>query len=150
MEWNSLNFGWVSFRGTRESDYVADQRRLEAEGKYLAFTNGKNGYFTDWETAKLLAEGDRGRQIQPIFSDDRHAPHYSVAYGSLIVSEGMTSAAVTETKILVIDDEQQSHGVTPLTDIQGRALSLSQVEKLYDKMGDGTMLLSSKLMAQLI
>jgi hypothetical protein len=142
---------WVGqFQGTRESDHIADQRRLEAEGKYLAFTNGKNGYFTDRETAKLLAEGNRERQIQPIFGDDRHTPHYSVAYGSLIASEGMTSAAVTETEILVIDDEHRIHGDVPLTDIQGRALSLAQVGKLYDKMGDGTMLISSKLMAQLI
>lgn len=42
-------------------DGVADQdrQRLEENGKILVFTNGKKGYFTDRDTAKLMAEGDR-------------------------------------------------------------------------------------------
>jgi len=160
---------WVGkFHSAKESYNAADQQRLEAEGKYLVFANGKNGYFTDAETAshltdaeaagyftdaktaKVLTEGDTERKIQPIFSNDQNSPHYSVAYGSLITSPGMASAAVSNAKILVIDDEQRSHGNTPLIDAQGRTISPAQVEKLYDKMGDGTMLISSGLMAQLI
>ena len=160
---------WVGkFHSAKESYNAADQQRLEAEGKYLIFANGKNGYFTDAETAsrfadaeksgyftdaetaKVLTEGDAERKIQPLFSNDQNSPHYSVAYGSLVASPGMTSAAVGNAKILVVDDEQRSHGNSPLIDRQGRTISPTQVEKLYDKMGDGTMLISSGLMAQLI
>jgi len=142
---------WVGkFQSAKESYNAADQQRLEAEGKYLVFANGKNGYFTDAETAKVLTEGDAERKIQPLFGNDKNSPHYNIAYGSLIASSGMASASVDGAKILVIDDEQRSHGDSPLIDAQGRLISPAQVEKLYDKMGDGTMLISSGLMAQLI
>jgi hypothetical protein len=142
---------WVgTFQSVKESYNAADRQRLEAEGKYLVFANGKNGYFTDAATAKLLTEGDAERDILPIFSNDRTSPHYSIAYGSLIASSGINSTAVDNAKILVIDDEQRSHGNDSLIDVQGQALSPVQVEKLYDKMGDGTLLISSRLMGQLI
>jgi hypothetical protein len=142
---------WVGkFQSAQEAYNAADQQRLEAEGKYLVFANGKNGYFTDATTAKLLTEGDVDRQVLPIFSNDRHSPHYSIAYGSLIASAGMTSASVDGARILVIDDEQRSHGNSSLIDSQGRVIPLDEVDKLYDKMGDGTMLISSRLMGQLI
>jgi hypothetical protein len=142
---------WVcKFQSAQEAYNTADQQRLEAEGKYLVFANGKNGYFTDATTAKLLTEGDADRQVLPIFSNDRHSPHYSIAYGSLIASAGMSSASVDRAKILVIDDEQRSHGNSSLIDSQGRVIPLDEVDKLYDKMGDGTMLISSRLMGQLI
>jgi len=55
---------WVGkFQSAKESYNAADQQRLEAEGKYLVFANGKNGYFTDAETAKVLTEGDAERKI---------------------------------------------------------------------------------------
>jgi hypothetical protein len=142
---------WVGkFQSAKESYNAADQERLEAEGKYLVFANGKNGYFTDAETAKFLTEGDIERKIQPLFSNDKNSPHYNIAYGSLIASSGMASAVVSNAKILVVDDERRSHGNVPLIDAQGRSISPAQVEKLYDKMGDGTMLISSELMGQLI
>ena len=61
----------------------ADRLRLEAEGKVLVFTSGKDGYFADSETAKLMNQGDADRGISPIYAGDRNSPHNSVAYGSL-------------------------------------------------------------------
>ena len=71
---------WVGkFQSAKESYNAADQQRLEAEGKYLVFANGKNGYFADAETAKVLTEGDTERKIQPLFSNDKNSPHYNIA-----------------------------------------------------------------------
>jgi hypothetical protein len=142
---------WVGkFYGNKDSNSTADQQRLEAEGKYLVFTNGKDGYFADRQTAQLLTEGDVDRCIQPLFTNNVHSPHYHVAYGSLIPSDGMISTSISAARILVIDDETRSHGNGLLQDAQGRVIPLAQVEKLYDKMGDGTMLISSDLMEKLI
>lgn len=58
----------------------ADRQRLEDEGKVLAFTNGRSGYFTDPNTARLMTEGDAERGIEPIYAGDRNSPHNFVAY----------------------------------------------------------------------
>jgi hypothetical protein len=150
---------WVGkFYGSKEIQNTADRERLEAEGKHLVFTNGKDGYFTDPQTAKLLTEGDspkerlrqRERSMHPIFTNNTHSPHYHVAYGSLIPSDGMSSTSISAARILVIDDENRTHGNSLLQDAQGRIIPLAQVEKLYDKMGDGTMLIADRLMHPLI
>jgi hypothetical protein len=130
----------------------ADRRRLEAKGKYLICTSGKSGYFTDRTTANLIARGDKSRNIQPIYADGKRSAHNAVAYGSLVVSDGK---AATQTKsgnsrILIIDDEQRSSGTTPLKDRDGRKIPAKQLEDLYDKMGDGTMLASTKLLRGLL
>ena len=134
-------------------DTTLEQQRLESEGKYLVFTNGKDGYFTSQEMAELMATGDERRGIGPIFADNQHNPHNSVAYGSLIASDGMSSIALgdeTPSRILVIDDEQRRHGDGPLLDRYGQEVSATDVSKLYDKMGDGTMLVSQDVMHGLV
>ena len=60
---------WLKHHGLNDAQfYVADfydgivdqdRQRLEEDGKILVFTNGKKGYFTDRDTAKLMTEGDR-------------------------------------------------------------------------------------------
>ena len=128
----------------------ADRQRLEADGKVLVFTNGKNGYFTDPDTAKLMTQGDAERGISPLYANDQNSPHNNVAYGSLIASDGMASTAVESARILVIDDEQRSHGNQVLLDKQGQPIPQEQLEKLYDKMGDGTMLVAQTTMRDLV
>jgi hypothetical protein len=130
----------------------SDRRRLEAKGKYLICTSGKSGYFTDRATAELIARGDNSRNIRPIYADGKRSAHNAVAYGSLIVSDGK---AATQTKsgnsrILIIDDEQRSIGAVPLKDRDGRKIPAKQLVDLYDKMGDGTMLASTKLLRGLL
>ncbi|MGF1522669.1 MAG: hypothetical protein ACFBSF_10175 [Leptolyngbyaceae cyanobacterium] len=128
----------------------ADRQRLEADGKVLVFTNGKSGYFTDPETAHLITQGDADRGIAPLYADDPNSPHNCVAYGSLLASDGLSSTTVAAARILVIDDEQRSHGDEPLLDQQGQPIPQAQLEALYDKMGDGTMLVSQTTMRALI
>ena len=128
----------------------ADRQRLEADGKVLVFTNGKNGYFTDPDTAKLMTEGDAERGISPLYANDINSPHNTVAYGSLLASDGMASTTVERARMLVIDDEQRSHGDEPLLDKQGQPIPPAQLEKLYDKMGDDTMLVTPKTMRDLV
>jgi hypothetical protein len=128
----------------------AHRQYLESTGKVLVFTNGKDGYFTDAQTASLLTQGSRGRGINPIFAGDRNSPHNLCAYGSLIASDGDTSTASSRpARILVIDDEQRSAGEQPLVDTRGIILTESELTVLFDKMGDGTMLVSTGLMKTL-
>lgn len=128
----------------------ADRLRLEGEGKVLVFTNGKDGYFTDPNTAQLMTTGDLERGISPIYAGDRNSPHNFVAYGSLVASDGMASTHIQSARILVIDDESRSHGDIPLLDKNGQSVPQAQLEKLYDKMGDGTMLVPQVVMESLI
>jgi ribonuclease HI len=133
-----------------------DRQRLESEGKVLVFTNGKDGYFTDAVTAKLMTMGDADRGIEPIYAANGNSAHNVVAYGSLIVSDGIASTLIgteqsdRKARILMIDDEQRSHGEAPLLDRQGNPVPQAQIEKLYDKMGDGTMLVSHQIMQDLV
>ncbi len=127
-----------------------DRLRLEDEGKVLVFTNGKDGYFTDPETAQLMTAGDLSRGISPIYADDRNSPHNFVAYGSLVASDGISSTSLSDVRILVIDDERRTHGDTPLIDMRGTTIVGKQLEKLYPKMGDGTMLVPPTVMRDLM
>ncbi len=129
-----------------------DRLRLEARGKYLICTSGKSGYFTDRGTADLIATGDERRNIEPIYADGKRSAHNAVAYGSLVVSDGAiaTQTKAGNSRILIIDDEQRSSGATPLTDRDGRVVLGKQLADLYDKMGDGTMLASTKLVRGLL
>ena len=127
-----------------------DRQRLEDEGKVLVFTNGKSGYFTNADTAKLMTEGNADRGIAPIYAADQNSPHNFVAYGSLVASDGIASTTIPKARILVIDDEQRSHGNQVLLDKQGQPVPQEQLEKLYDKMGDGTMLVTHPVMKDLI
>ncbi|AFY92557.1 hypothetical protein [Chamaesiphon minutus] len=136
------------YKGVNDSDRI----RLEAQGKYLICTSGKSGYFTDKSTAELIAKGDKSRDIQPIYADGKRSAHNAVAYGSLVVSDGKAAAQTKSgnTRILIIDDEQRSSGSTPLLDLNGRKIPAKELAHLYDKMGDGTMLASTKLLRGLL
>lgn len=130
----------------------ADRLRLEAKGKYLICTSGKSGHFTDRGTAELIATGDERRNIRPIYADGKRSAHNAVAYGSLVVSGGVAEAQTKSgnSRILIVDDEQRSSGAAPLTDRDGRVVPAKQLADLYDKMGDGTMLASTKLVRGLL
>ena len=130
----------------------SDRMRLEAQGKYLICTSGKSGYFTDRSTAELIAKGDKSRNIQPIYADGKRSAHNAVAYGSLVVSDGKSTTQTRSgnSKILIIDDDQRASGATPLLDREGRKIPTKELAHLYDKMGDGTMLASTKLLRGLL
>jgi hypothetical protein len=130
----------------------SDRLRLEAKGKYPICTSGKSGYFTDRLTAKLIAKGDSSRGVRPIYADGKRSAHNAVAYGSLVVSDGKAAAQTRSgsSRILIIDDEQRASGADPLIDRDGRKISAKQLDDLYDKMGDGTMLASTKLLRGLL
>ena len=115
----------------------ADRLKLEEDGKVLVFANGKKGYFTDPDTAQLMIQGDR--EIQPIYAQDENAAHNAIAYGSLITSDGIASTVRTSCKILVVDDEGSLN-----TDF------LRLDDRLLQKMGDGTMLVSEGVMRSLM
>ncbi len=136
------------YNGVNDSDRL----RLEAKGKYLICTSGKSGYFTDRLTAELIAKGDKNRNIQPIYADGKRSAHNAVAYGSLVISDGKaaTQTKSGNTRILIIDDEQRASGATPLLDHEGRKIPTKELAHLYDKMGDGTMLASTKLLRGLL
>ena len=136
------------YNGVNDSDRI----RLEAQGRYLICTSGKSGYFTDRTTADLIAKGDKIRNIQPIYTDGKRSAHNAVAYGSLVVSDGKAAAQTKSgsSRILIIDDEQRASGADPLKDRDGRKIPPKQLEDLYDKMGDGTMLASTKLLRGLL
>ena len=114
-----------------------DRLRLEEDGKVLVFANGKKGYFTDPNTAQLMIQGDR--DIQPIYAQDENAPHNAIAYGSLIASDGIASMSRTSCKILVVDDEGALN-----------ADFLRLDDRLLQRMGDGTMLVSEAVMRSLM
>lgn len=132
-----------------ESVNDSDRLRLESEGEVLAFTSGSEGYFTDPATAQLMTLGDPARGIAPVYASDRNSPHNSVAYGALIVSDGFASTTLPSARVLVIDDKARSHGDEPLLGKNGQPISGPQLEALYDKMGDGTMLVSTDTMQSL-
>jgi hypothetical protein len=144
QSWHVANF----YNGVNDSDRL----RLEAKGKYLICTSGKSGYFTDRVTADLIAKGDNSRNIQPIYADGKRSAHNAVAYGSLVVSDGKAAMQTKSgnSRILIIDDEQRASGADPLIDRDGRKIPAKQLEDLYDKMGDGTMLASTQLLRGLL
>ena len=114
-----------------------DRLKLEEDGKVLVFTNGKKGYFTDLDTAQLMIQG--GRDIQPIYAQDENASHNAIAYGSLIASDGIASTLRTSCKILVVDDEGALN-----------ADFLRLDDRLLQRIGDGTMLVSEAVMRSLM
>jgi hypothetical protein len=128
-----------------------DRRRREAEGKVLIFTSGGSGYFTDPICANLIATGDPIRKIQPIYADSQRAAHNAVAYGSLVVSDGKATAQTKQGgRILIIDDEKRSCGRATLVDRDGRQIPAQDLENLFDKMGDGTMLVPTSIVRELM
>ena len=130
-----------------ESVHDADRRQLESEGKYLVFSSGSEGYFTDSETAQLMTLGSQ--TVEPIYAGDRNAAHNTVAYGGLIASDGVASITLPSARVLVVDDENRNAGSAPLVDRDGQTISDYQLHLLYDKMGDGTMLVPEQTMQAL-
>ncbi|EDX82666.1 hypothetical protein S7335_967 [Synechococcus sp. PCC 7335] len=126
-----------------ESVHDADRLQLEAEGRYLVCSNGSEGLFTDYQTAQLMTLGSE--TVAPIYADNKEAAHNggkeaahnAVAYGSLVTSDGFASTTLSSARILVIDDQERPPGSEHLA-------------ALYDKMGDGTMLVSERTMQSLL
>ena len=128
-----------------ESVHNSDRLRLESEGKYLVFSSGGEGYFTDYETAQLMTLGSE--TVEPIYAGDRDGAHNSVAYGGLIASDGVASTSLSSARILVVDTEAaEPYGSDPLTGWNGQVISKEDLSSLSDKMGDGTMLVRASTM----
>jgi hypothetical protein len=125
-----------------------DRQRQEEQNRILVFTNGKKGYFADRETADLIVNGDADRGIEPIYAANQDAAHNLVAYGSLVSSDGLASTVRSDVRILVIDDEARNPGGI-VRDWEDHPLDQSDIDRILDKMGDGTMLVSFDLMQSL-
>jgi hypothetical protein len=149
---------WLDKHGLNDTDQLAvanfyegvtdrDRQRQEEQNRILVFTNGKKGYFTDRDTANLIVNGDPDHGIQPIYAANQDSAHNLVAYGSLVSSDGLTSAVRSAVRILVIDDEARNPG--EIWDWEDNPLDPVDVDRILDKMGDGTMLVSFDLMQSL-
>jgi hypothetical protein len=129
---------------------VSDIETLVTKGRELVFTSGSLGYFTSPEIADLLRQ-------QPIFESGEASVHNAVAYGSLIVSDGYTQTKTKggTTRILIVDNRSRSIGDVPLAEYDPtretpKQLSRQEVDRLLDIMGDGTMLIGTPTMRDLL
>jgi hypothetical protein len=123
-----------------------DIQNVLNRGQQLVFTSGKYGYFASPAMAKALFEDS------PIYDPGATAAHNAVAYGSLIISDGFsqTKTDVGKVKILLVDNINRSLGEKPLLDKDGNLVPGAEVEQLLDVMGDGTMLVPSRTMKDLL
>ena len=155
---------WLKARGLERAPlYTADfyqginpsdNERLLKQGKHVIFTGGTSGkyvsaYFTDAATAiAILIGNDRE---PPLYELGDKSAHYAVAYGSLPISDCYKDAIVKGgkgRKILIVDDEAQSVGSEPIFDRDGKPVT--DLSDLLSLMGDGTMLLPTGLMRELL
>jgi hypothetical protein len=155
---------WLKARGLERAPlYTADfyeginpsdNERLLKQGKHIIFTGGTSGkyvsaYFTDAATAQAILIGNE--REPPLYELGDKSAHYAVAYGSLPISDCYKEAIVKGGKgrsILIVDDEAQSVGSKPITDRDGNPVK--DLSDLLSKMGDGTMLLPTGLMRELL
>jgi hypothetical protein len=123
-----------------------DVKNLLDRGQELVFTSGKFGYFANPKMAKLLLES------APIYDSGENIAHNVVAYGSLIISDGVaqTITGQGKVKILLIDNLNRSCGDQPLLNKEGKPFTDGELDRLLDVMGDGTMLIPSPTMEQLL
>jgi hypothetical protein len=130
------------YGGVEERDIKA----LSIKGRELIFGAGEYAFFAKPAFAKLLHEDS------PIYEYGEASAHNAVAYGSLIISDGVaqTKTYTGKVKVLLVDNEKRSIGDTPLIDKEGAPIPTEQVEKLLDVMGDGTMLVPSVTMRELL
>jgi hypothetical protein len=155
---------WLKARGLERAPlYTADfyqginpsdNQRLLKQGKHVIFTGGTSGkyvsaYFTDAATAQAILIGNE--REPPLYELGDKSAHYAVAYGSLPISDCHKDAIVKGGKgrsILIVDDEAQSVGSEPIFDRDGNPVR--DLSDLLSKMGDGTMLLPTGLMRELL
>jgi hypothetical protein len=130
------------YGGVEEGDIEA----LSLKGQEHIFSSGEYAYFAKPAFAKLLLKDN------PIYEYGEASAHNAVAYGSLIISDGVaqTKTYTGKIKVLLVDNEQRSIGDTPLRDKEGAEIPAGQIEKLLDVMGDGTMLIPSLTMQELL
>jgi hypothetical protein len=130
------------YDGVEERDIEA----LSDRGQELIFTSGEYAYFAKPALAKLLLEES------PIYQYGDASAHNAVAYGSLIVSDGVaqTKTQTGKVKVLLVDNEKRDFGSEALRDRDGAKVPTEEVEKLLDVMGDGTMLVPSATMQDLL
>jgi hypothetical protein len=123
-----------------------DVKNLLDRGRELVFTSGKFGYFASPKMTQLLLDS------APIYDNGENIAHNVVAYGSLIISDGVaeTSTDRGHVKILLVDNINRSLGENPLLDKKGKPFTDGELDKLLDVMGDGTMLIPSSTMEQLL
>jgi hypothetical protein len=140
---NEANLLAAKFYGRVEA---RDIEALSIKGRELIFSSGEYAYFAKPAFAKLLHEEN------PVYEIGEASAHNAVAYGSLIISDGVaqTKTYANKVNILLVDNEQRSIGDTPLRDKEGVEIPVRQVEKLLDVMGDGTMLVPSLTMRELL
>jgi len=159
---NNVEFkAWqgVYYRGVDNYDRI----RLEGEGKVFVFANGGKPYFFDPETARLLVYGDKKQGIEPFYAADENSAHNTIAYGSLFLSDGRSSAVIGKSfdkqtvqiadqtaKILVVDDDKRTYGSEVLRYRNGKPVPSEEIERLYDRLGDGTMLVTTPALRGLL
>jgi hypothetical protein len=155
---------WLKARGLERAPFFtadfyeginpSDDQRLIAQGKHVIFTGGTSGkyvsaYFTDAATAQAILIGND--REPPIYELGDKSAHYAVAYGSLPISDCYKNVVVKGGKgrsILIVDDDAQSFGSNPIIDRDGKPVE--DLSDLLSKMGDGTMLLPTGLMRELL
>jgi hypothetical protein len=117
-----------------------DVKQLAEQGKMLVFTSGQYAYFASREVASLMQDDDYA-----MYAIGEATAHNHVAYGSLIISSGVKQTRTDKPRVLIVDNVNRSigsrvpEGVTP-----------EMVEKLLDIMGDGTMLIDTPAMLDLL
>jgi hypothetical protein len=132
----------------------SDNQRLLKQGKHVIFTGGTSGkyvsaYFTDAATAQAILIGNE--REPPLYELSDKSAHYAIAYGSLPISDCYKDVVVKGgkgRKILIVDDEAQSVGSETIFDRDGNLVR--DLSDLLSKMGDGTMLLPTGLMRELL
>lgn len=143
---------WLDIQGVDEQDaelFAAkfyegvstdDIKQLSEQGKELVFTSGQYAYFASQEVADLMQHEE-----QSIYAIGEASAHNHVAYGSLIISSGVKQTRNDAPRILIVDNVNRSIG----SKIPER-VSPEMVEKLLDIMGDGTMLIDTQAMFDLL
>jgi hypothetical protein len=115
-------------------------KRLSEQGKHLVFTSGQYAYFASQRVASLMQDEE-----QSIYAIGEASAHNHVAYGSLIISSGVKQTRTDKPSILIVDNVNRSIGSRVPEDV-----SPEMVEKLLDIMGDGTMLIDTPAMLNLL
>ncbi len=143
---------WLNLQGIQEEEaelFAAkfyedvtrdDIKQLSEQGKNLIFTSGQYAYFASREVANLMQDDEYA-----MYAIGEAIAHNYVAYGSLIISSGVKQTRTNQPTILVVDNVNRSIG----SKIPER-VSPEMVEKLLDIMGDGTMLIDTQAMFDLL
>jgi hypothetical protein len=143
---------WLDLQGIEERDaelFAAkfydgvtgdDVKQLAEQGKMLVFTSGQYAYFASREVASLMQDDENA-----MYAIGEATAHNHVAYGSLVISSGVKQAKTNQPRVLMVDNVNRSIGSKV-----PEGVSPDMIEKLLDIMGDGTMLIDTPAMLDLL